>query len=239
MNGVLRLAATMLLLWGASGCGDDSITISTTTHATTTTQASTTSQTSTVPSTFEQLAVWPAPGMIMTSPEDAARDFVEQALGVPAVLGPFQQGDQRSGEIEVFVSTDSENSPRRWLRGVLFLRQLGPSDAWFVLGGASEHVTIERPASGGEVPAGPLVVQGRGRGFEATLVVTAFLPGRSEPLDLAVTFGGGLDVARPYEAELDLSSVAPGTVIGVMTRGGVGLETDPGEFAVLPVLVQS
>lgn len=175
----------------------------------------------------------------MTSPAEAARDFMEQVLEVPAELGEFRQGDQRSGEIEVFVRTEGEGSTQRWPRAVLFLRQLGPSDGWFVIGAATEHVTIDQPAVGTDVPAGPLIVEGVGRGFEATMVVTAFLQGRSDPLDQKVTFAGSLDIAQPYRTELDLSGASQGDVVAIIVRGGVGLETDPGEFTVVPYRVRS
>jgi hypothetical protein len=161
---------------------------------------------------------------------------VEQVLDVPARLGEFQQGDLRSGEIEVFFVGENAQSPARWLRAVLFLRQLGPNSGWFVIGAASEHVTIETPRVGDVVTAGPVTVEGMGRGFEATLVVTAFVPGSSEPLDLVVTAGGALDIAQRYRVQLDLSGARPG-VVAIMTRGGAGHETDPGEFSVVPFAV--
>ena len=49
-----------------------------------------------------QPAIWPAAGVVFETPEEAAEDFVSRVLGVPPVLGEFQQGDARSGEIEVF-----------------------------------------------------------------------------------------------------------------------------------------
>jgi hypothetical protein len=183
--------------------------------------------------------VWPAADVVMTSPEAAGRDFMERAMGVPAVLGEFRQGDQRSGEIEVFVETDGGGSPSRWPRAVLFLRRLGPADGWFVIGAASQHVTITSPEVGAVVPPGSLLVAGQGRGFEATLVVEAFLPGQLEPLDQVVTFGGSLDTSLPYQAELDLSRAPPGAVVAIVTRGGVGLETDPGEFTAVPIRLAS
>lgn len=171
------------------------------------------------------------------TPEEAATDFVEQVLGVPAVLGEFQQGDQRSGEIEVFVAGENDQPATRWPRAVLFLRKLGPANSWFVIGAASEHVTIDTPTVGDVVAPGRLTVEGVGRGFEATLVVEVFVPGTAEPLDQVVTFGGALDIAQRYRAELDLSDAPPG-VVAVVTRGGVGLETDPGEFTVVPITVR-
>lgn len=195
--------------------------------------------TSPPPVPVEQPAVWPATDVVMATPEAAARDYVEQVLRVPAVLGPFQQGDQRSGEMEVFVRTEGAGPPRLWPRSLLFMRQLGPDDGWFVLGAVSEHVTITSPDTGAVVPAAPLTVTGEGRGFEATLVVTAFVQGNPEPLDQVVTYGGGLDLAEPYAAQLDLSGAPPGSVVVIMARGGVGLETDPGEFAALPIVMKS
>jgi hypothetical protein len=186
---------------------------------------------------LEQPAVWPAPDVVMTTPEASASDFVERVLGVPAELGDFRQGDLRSGEIEVFVRSEAGGPPMTLARAVLFLRQLGSADGWFVIGAANEHVTITTPEVGAELLPGPVMVAGVGRGFEATLVVSAFTPGDPQPLDQVVVFGGSLDVAQPYEAVLDLSLAVPGSALAIMVRGGVGLETDPGEFTVLATRV--
>jgi hypothetical protein len=252
----LSVAAVAVLLVLSVGCGDDSeqppagsttASTATTVEVTSTTEASTT--TSVIPTTLPattapsttaipavQPAMWPAPDVVFATPEDAARDFVAKALGVPPVLGEFQQGDSRSGEIVVFL-TDGE-TPIDSPRGTLLLRQLGASDGWFVIAAVSDGAGIDVPASGSTIAAGPLQVSGKARGFEASINVVAFVAGRADPLlDQQVTQAGNFDELLPYEVTLNVEGAAPGDTVVVLVRGGVGLETDPGEFAAIPVVV--
>jgi hypothetical protein len=175
--------------------------------------------------------------VVFPTPEEAAEDFVQQALGVPPVLGELQQGDARSGEIEVLSPGEGAN-PTSVVRSRLLLRQLGPDDGWFVIGAGNDDASIGSPASGAEVPAGPVTVSGRARGFEANVVVSAFGAGNAaDELAREVTTGGALETPEPYTVTLDLSGAAPGEVVVLLVRGGTGLETDPGEFSALPVVV--
>lgn len=235
-------SALLLIAVTVTGCGDDDDvttgTSATVVETTTTVDATTTTvdaTTTTAPSP-QQPAIWPAPGVVFATPDEAAGDFVSTVLGVPPVLGAFQQGDSRSGEIEVlFGPAGSSGDPI--VRAVLFLRQLGPDDGWFVLGAANGSIAIEQPASMAEVPAGLLTVTGRGRGFEGLVVVTAQLAGSPSPLDERATQGGSMATSEPFETAVDLSGAAPGDVVMLLVRGGVGHEEDPGEFSAIPVVV--
>ncbi len=209
----------------------------TTAPATTVAPTTTAAPTTSAPLVLEQLAVWPAADVAYATPEEAAASFVSEVLRVPPVLGEFRPGDLRSGEMEVFLEAEDGRPLTTAARALLMLRQLGPSSGWFVLGAASEHVSIESPAAGATVPAGPLLVSGAGRGFEATLVVSAFVAGDPRPLDTVVAQGGAFATAEPYTAEVDLSGAPAGGAVAVLVRGGTGLETDPGDFAVLPVRI--
>jgi hypothetical protein len=257
---ILRLIVAAALLTALLvGCGDDDATdesttssteatstsesstttttesSTTTSGATTTTEASTTtseSTTSTVP-TLEQPAIWPAPGVVFDDPEVAAADFVSKVLGVPPNLGEFQQGDSRSGEIEAYSPAEGGSTS---VRSVLLLRQLGPDDGWFVLAAVSDTNTITAPASGGQVSAGPVEVSGQGRGFEGLLVIEAFTAGGAK-MDQQQAQGGSAEATEPYSATLDLSGTSPGDTVLILVRGGVGLETDTGEFSAIPVTI--
>lgn len=189
--------------------------------------------TTTVAPGLEQLALWPSSSDVFTSPRAAAEDFVVQVLGVPPELGDFMAGDSRSGEIEVFSPGDPPT-----LRSLLLLRQLGPADGWFVIGTINDNAFISSPVSGGSVSAGEVTVRGQAEGFEATVIVEAFVAGRPEPvLDREVTFAGNLGVPAPFEVTLDLSEANPGDTVLIIVRGGVGLETDPGQFGGIAVLI--
>lgn len=188
---------------------------------------------------LEQPAIWPAADVVFTTPEEAAADFVREVLiaeGEPE-LGEFQQGDARSGEIVVFFPGESEGATPSE-RGLLALRQLGPDDGWFVIAASSAAANIAAPAASAEVAAGSLAVTGEARGFEATVVVSAFPSGDDEALiDREIATGGGFADAEPYSATLDLSGTAPGQVVVILVQGGTGLGSDPGDFAAVPVVI--
>jgi hypothetical protein len=207
---------------------------STTTAATTTTEMTTTT---TASAGLEQPAIWPAAGVVFDTPEAAAEDFVVQVLGVPPTLGEFQQGDSRSGEIEV-LSPGEGDAGRAVARGLLLLRQLGPDDGWFVLAAVNDNASIAVPGSGEPVVAGSVTVDGSARGFEANVVVTAFVAGDAgTELDQQITMGGAFETPEPFSVTLDLSGASPGQIVVLLVRGGTGLETDPGEFGAIPVIV--
>lgn len=204
----------------------------------TTTSTAPVASTSSVPSHAGQPALWPAADVVFDTPEAAATDFLAHVFGDGPVIGDFRAADSRSGEFEVFASADGV--PLKVARSVLLMRQLGPSDGWFVIGAVNEHATITNPESLAVLPAAPLVVEGVARGFEATIVVSAFLAGRSDvEFGRQVTMAGNFETALPYSVSLDLSGAANGDVVVLLVRGGTGLETDPGDFGAIPVVVGS
>lgn len=251
-NAFAAIVATAALLVGCGdddSSGDDTTTTgaaATTTSevvATTSTEAAVTTSTeaeetsTTEVATLEQPAIWPTADVVFTTPEEAATDFVEKVLGVPAVLSEYMAGDSRSGEIIVY-SPGEDPAAMPTARGFLALRQLGPADGWFVIAAINEFASISIPESMAEVPAGSLTVEGVGRGFEANIVVTAFIAGDyGTILDQQITMGGAMETAEPFSVTLDLSGAAPGDVVVLLVRGGVGLETDPGEFGAIPVVI--
>ena len=188
---------------------------------------------------LQQPAIWPAPDVAFATPDEAAADFVAQVLGVPPVLGEFQRGDTRSGEIEVlFPGEGGADTPT--LRGLLLLRQIEPRDDWFVIAAISDNASISSPEGLAVVEAGPLTVEGMGRGFEGTVVVSAFVVGSAEVvLDSQISQGGAFADSEPFVVTLDLSAAEPGDVVVLLVRGDVGLETDPGDFSAIPVVIAS
>jgi len=234
---IAALTAVALLAVAACGDDDDETEATTTTSSTTSTTAAESTTTTTEPAGLEQPAIWPAADVVFDTPGAAAEDFVREVLGVPPVLGEFQQGDVRSGEVEVHSPGEGE-APTTVVRSRLLLRQLGPDDGWFVVGAVNDNASITTPATGAEVPAGPLTVSGRARGFEANVVVRAFVAGAAAAeLDQQVTTGGSLETPEPFTVTLDLAGAASGDVVALLVRGGTGLETDPGDFGAIPVVV--
>ncbi|MEQ9161729.1 MAG: hypothetical protein RLN74_03415, partial [Ilumatobacter fluminis] len=158
-----------------------------------TTVAPTTTPPTTVPVVEPVVAVWPAAEVVFDTPEEAASDFIEQVFGVEPLIGEFMQGDGRSGEIEVLSPLDDDDPATTRPTGViLFMRQLGADDGWFVLSATSEGVTIDAPEFADEVTAGDLTVDGLGRGFEGTVVVRALVPADPpEVRAVEITASGG------------------------------------------------
>ncbi len=247
---VLMVSLTLVGACGSESSSDGTTSIPTASPGTTaptsdTTAAPTPSAPTTEAPTAEpsttaapgmQPAIWPAPDVVFTTPEAAATDFLANVFGDGPVLGEFMAGDSRSGEFEVFASV--EGAPIGEARSLLMMRQLGPDDGWFVLAAASEVATITAPESMATVPAGPLTVEGVGTGFEATIVVSAFQAGEADDeFDREVTMAGNFGEVLPYTVSLDLSAATEGDVVTLLVRGGTGLETDPGDFGAIPVVI--
>ena len=191
---------------------------------------------------LDQPAIWPAANVVFTTPEEAAADFVSAVLiseGDPA-LGEFEQGDARSGEIPVLFAGETGDLDPPVETGVLLLRQIGPTDGWYVIAATSDGAVIDAPSALEEVPAGTVTVSGEGRGFEGTLVVSAFPPGdAAATFDLQIGAGGALADLQPYGVELDLSEAASGEVVVILVHGDTGLGSDPGTFSAIPVVIAS
>ena len=197
-----------------------------------------TAPSTTVPVVDPVVAVWPADDVVFDTPEAAASDFIEQVFGVEPLIGEFLQGDSRSGEIEVLSPLDDDDPATTRPTGVvLFLRQLGADDGWFVLSAVSEGVAIDVPEFGDEVAAGDLTVEGTGRGFEGTVVVRALVP--AEPpdvLDFEIT-ATDWSTPVPYTATLDLSAASPGDIVTLVAVGDTGIAAT-GEFAAVPIVIR-
>lgn len=237
-----RLLAVVACALLAAGCTTGSDTspsgTPTSTSPTETTTPSptdepTTSSPTPGPTRLEQPAIWPAADAVLGTPEEAAAAFASVLTAEPR-LGTFMQGDARSGEIELLFG---ESTADPVVRSLLLVRMLGPDDGWFVLAAVNDHAAITSPAAGATVPAAPLTVTGVGRGFEALVVVEAYLPGDPEPIAQQTTQGGSTEDAEPFTVTLDLSSTSPGDVVTLVVRGGTGHELDPGDVGAIPVVI--
>ncbi|MFN8024387.1 MAG: Gmad2 immunoglobulin-like domain-containing protein [Acidimicrobiales bacterium] len=201
---------------------------------TVTTVAPTTEPATTVPVEV-QPAMWPAADVVLGTPEEAAWGFVDAILGVPPVLSEFRGGDSRSGEIDVMSAAEAGSNN---VRSTLLLRQLGPDDGWFVIAAVHPMVSIDRPEPGAEITPGPLSVSGSARGYEATIIVKAFVAGTDQlVVEPVIGMGGSMETPEPYATTLDLTAAVPGTTLVLLARGDTGLETDPGEFSAIPLVV--
>lgn len=190
-------ASTTTATSASTATSATSTTTSTSTSATTSTSASTSSSTSTIDQEQYRSAVWPwfSSTVRYDDPVEAARAFAEDFVGFDdPLVGPFLQGDSRSGEVEISSSAAGPTS-------VVFVRMLGPDNTWWVLGAATEHIVIDEPDALDEI-VNPVRVAGQALAFEGTVDVELRADGSSDPLVDSFVTGGGTELG-PFEASFD------------------------------------
>jgi hypothetical protein len=148
-------------------------------------------------------AIWPwADGPTRyPDPVSAAAGFAVEFLGFDAPLvGEFLAGDSRSGEVEIRTF---ESGPVT----TVLLRQLTDDDSWWVLGAASENITIDQPEAGAEIVS-PVLVSGTAVAFEGTVGVELRADGSNEPVFVGFATGGALEPA-PFSELFEFTSPGP------------------------------
>jgi hypothetical protein len=221
----VALIVGLVALLGGDGDDDedldvaDDVTTTTETtidEATTTTTAPTTTETMTPPVDVDLDApVFPDPltSQRFTDPVAAVNAFATELVGmVDPVIGDLQEGDSRSGEVEVRPLEDGPVT-------TVLVRQL-EDDSWFVIGAVTTEVELDEPENGAEVDD-PIELRGRARAFEGTVPVRVLADGVGEVGEGFVTGSGGPDLG-PFEGEVDID-VPDGVTHGVVlliTEGG-------------------
>lgn len=192
----------------------------TTSESTTSTTAQSTSSTAETPTRIPDAeavnVVWPAPDgdVRYEEAEAAVQSFAEDLVGFESpLLGAYQAGDSRSGEIEVRAADDGPVT-------TVFVRQMS-DDHWYVLGAATEGIELQEPIAGTAIDD-PLLVSGRGRGFEGVLRVAVHDRTSGDVLgDGAVAAGSGPDLAA-FDGEIAWDN--PGGGWGVVVVSGASGE---------------
>lgn len=214
---VLAVVVGLIVLLGGDDEDDGDQAATTTTEAPATTDAATTTDAVTTtteapatsgPSPVDPNALWPAQGSTtrFTDPVEAARSFATELLGfTDPVLGEFQQGDARSGEVQV---GPTEEGPVT----TVFVRQLGPGDDWSVTGAATENIELATPEPGAQITS-PTQLTGRAHAFEGTVLVELRQDGDTTPLYSGFVTGGG-DQLRDFEGSMTFD--APTAERGVL-----------------------
>jgi hypothetical protein len=177
----------------------------------------------TVPAEDVTTAIWPwaDTSVRFTDPVDAVASYATDFLGFddPA-LGEFRSGDSRSGEVEVRADDAGPVT-------VVFVRQLGEDDDWWVLGSAAEDIVVDAPETLAVVES-PLVISGTARAFEGTVEVEIRADGNGEAITTGVATGSGGPAAGPFEVSLAFEppSVSGGAVVLISRspRDGAVLE---------------
>ena len=186
-----------------------------TTESTTASSATTasTAQTTTIvdgPETYHT-AVWPWAESTtrFTDPVEAARSFAVDFIGfTDPIVGRFQQGDTQSGEVEIRPMSDGPAT-------VVFVRRLGSDGTWWLLGAATENITLTEPTALSEIES-PLTVAGTALAFEGQIDVVLRADGVTQPLVETFATGGG-DQLRPFETTVEWSGTDTGGGALVLT----------------------
>ncbi len=132
-----------------------------------------------------------------TDPVAAATGFATEYAGfVDPVVGAFQQGDSRSGEVQV---RPLKNGPVT----TVFVRQLGKDDSWWVLGSATAAIRLSTPDWFAQVSS-PVTVAGESSAFEGTVQTQVREDGRDAPLGSGFVTGGSMALG-PFTGTLAFS----------------------------------
>ena len=182
-----------------------------TTEPVATTEAPTTEPSTTVAPVPDQVrtAIWPwfDTDLRYADPVEAAVGFASDYLGfVDPIASEFMAGDSRSGEVEI-RSVDTGPAT------VVFVRQLTDDDSWWILGAASENITIDEPEALAEVTS-PLTVSGTALAFEGTVDVQLRADGNGEPIFEGFVTGSGGPEPGPYSETFEFTS--PGETGGAL-----------------------
>jgi hypothetical protein len=182
-----------------------------TTESVATTAAPTTEPSTTVAPPPEQVrtAIWPwfDTDLRYSDPVEAAVGFATDYLGfVDPIASEFMAGDSRSGEVEI---RSVETGPAT----VVFVRQLTDDDSWWILGAASENITIDEPEALAEITS-PLIVSGTALAFEGTVDVQLRADGNGEPIFEGFVTGSGGPEPGPYSETFEFTS--PGETGGAL-----------------------
>lgn len=163
-------------------------------------------------------AVWPwASGATrFNDPVAAARSFAVDFVGFRApVVGAFQQGDTRSGEVP--VQPVGENGVAGPVTTV-FVRQLGTDNTWWVLGAATQNIRIDQPQAMATI-ASPVHLTGTSTAFEANVQTQARQDGNRTPIGQHWVMGGSNGEMGPFDGYLPFSPpTAPYGAVVLLTQ---------------------
>ncbi len=211
---------------------------STTTQAPTTTDATTTTTiTEETTTTTAPFAVVDPAAAVFPNPETSQRFddpvalvdvFARGPLGFSdPILSAFQQGDARSGEIEVRAFAAGDPT-------VVLVRQL-EDDTWFVIGAETESIQLASPAAG-EAISSPQALAGQAYAFEGTVAVFLFGPDLGAPIAETFVTGRGDGELGDFTGEVTFT-VPDGAEFGTLYLTSSGGE-DGGTVAAQVVRVR-
>jgi hypothetical protein len=235
--GLGAAAAVVAVVLAALVVADDDDPVSsentTTTSSTTTSSSTTTTEPSTTTTTFEgvdrDVTVFPDPttSQRFDDPQSVSRAFAADLVGFSEpVVGDFQQGDSRSGEVE--VRSFPQGAPM-----VVMVRQL-EDDHWYVVGAATDSIQLTTPSSGDTITS-PQPLEGQAYAFEGTVHVRLFVDGVQEPVAETFVTGRGDGVLGPFSGELEFADTTGATHGVLVLNGSSGEDGSATEAAAIRV----
>ncbi|CAB4870296.1 unannotated protein [freshwater metagenome] len=173
-----------------------------------TTSAAVTTTTSEV--TQPASAMWPfaRTPLRFSDPVTAASSFAVAYLGFSApVVGAFQQGDSRSGEVPVRSSATGAIT-------TVLVRQLTDDDSWWVLGAATANIQITTPALFASLTS-PATLRGISTAFEAQVNVELRGDQSLAAIGTGYVMGGSMGELASFEGQITFtkSSTRYGTLL--------------------------
>lgn len=163
-----------------------------------TTSAKTTTTSSSVAQ--PQTAIWPFASTVthFGDPVLAAKAFATDYLGFTSPLvGSFQQGDSRSGEVPIKATP---NGPVT----TIIMRQLTSANSWWVLGASCPGIMVMAP-SAMESIASPVLLKGRSTAYEAVVNVEVLQDETLTPLKSQTVMGGSLGKMGPFSKSVSFA----------------------------------
>jgi hypothetical protein len=117
---------------------------------------------------------------------------------VNPVVGEFQAGDARSGEVEIRPNATGPVT-------TVFVRQLSGSDTWWVLGAATANIQLDLPPALAVISS-PVGLIGTSTAFEANVSVEIREDGNRTPLGTGFVMGGSMGQMGPFEGAVEFSA---------------------------------
>lgn len=168
--------------------------------STTTTSAPMATSTTSIQSATST-AVWPmaANATRYQTPEAAAKGFATDYLHmVGPVIGQFQQGDSRSGEVAIRPKASGPVT-------TVLVRQLTNDRTWWVLGAATANITITEPKTLATITS-PVALSGTSTAYEATVNISLRPDDTAKPLVETTVMGGANGQMGPFSATLPFAA---------------------------------
>jgi hypothetical protein len=152
------------------------------------------------PAAQPAVAIWPFASTVTRfgDPVLAAQAFATAYLGfVNPIVGKFQQGDSRSGEVPVRATPTGAVT-------TILVRQLTSENSWWVLGASCPDITVTPPLSSERISS-PVEIRGRSTAFEAVVNVEVRQDGTLAPLKTDTVMGGSMGVIGPFKKSISFA----------------------------------